>query len=171
MKMHAFLIPSLLALAVAAGCTQSVADGDAPATAGATQPESRHMVMHTTPWCGCCTAWADQARTAGFEVEVVKVEDLAPVKAAAGVPAAQMSCHTAEIDGYFIEGHVPFDDIKRLLAERPQARGLAVPGMPHGSPGMESPTPQPYSVNLVGDDGSVTEYARYSVTGTRSTPR
>lgn len=117
------------------------------------------LVVHKTPWCGCCSAWAAQAESAGFAVELRDSEDLAPIKHALGVPATQASCHTAEVGGYFVEGHVPFEDVHRLLAERPPARGIAVPGMPLGSPGMESDAPQRYRVNLVAADGSVSEYA------------
>ena len=88
---------------------------------------------------------------------------MGPIKQRVGVPYAKGSCHTAEVGGYFIEGHVPATDVQRLLAERPDARGLAVPGMPAGSPGMELPdgTVHPYTVELVHRDGSTTGYARH----------
>ena len=91
-----------------------------------------------TPWCGCCTAWIERMQQAGFTIKVREVEDTGPVAAAAGVPANLRSCHTTMVEGYVIEGHVPAEDIRRLLAERPEAVGLAVPGMPLGSPGMEA---------------------------------
>lgn len=120
------------------------------------------LVVHKTPWCGCCTAWAEQAEAAGFAVELRDHDDLAPIKQAMGVPRTQASCHTAEIDGYFVEGHVPFEQVHRLLRERPaDAAGIAVPGMPLGSPGMEADVQHDYDVNLVGSDGSVTRYASY----------
>ncbi len=121
------------------------------------------MVVHKHPSCGCCALWVDHMRDAGFSVEVRDHEDMGPIKQGAGVPYAKGSCHTAEIDGYFIEGHVPAADVKRLLAERPDARGITVPGMPAGSPGMEMPdgTVHPYSVELVHRDGSTSEYARH----------
>ena len=102
-------------------------------------------------------------RAAGFTVQALDVEDMAAVKQAAGVPDAMASCHTAEVDGYVIEGHVPAQDIVRLLREAPPARGLAVPGMPLGSPGMEHPSGivHPYSVMLVLPDGSTREFSRY----------
>lgn len=121
------------------------------------------VVVHKSPTCGCCNAWVEHMRKAGFEVAVRNEDDLHPVKLRAGVPLAKGSCHTAIVGGYFIEGHVPAADVKRLLAERPDARGLAVPGMPLGSPGMEVPDgrTQPYAVELVADDGSTTVFARH----------
>ena len=121
------------------------------------------MTVRKHPSCGCCSVWIDHVRAAGFKVEAVDVEDMAAVKQAAGVPGAMASCHTAEVDGYVIEGHVPAQDIVRLLRERPPVRGLAVPGMPLGSPGMEHPSGivHPYSVMLVLPDGSTREFSRY----------
>jgi hypothetical protein len=104
------------------------------------------MTVYKTPWCGCCGAWVDHLRTAGFTVDVRDLDDLAPVKRMAGVPEALASCHTGAVDGYTIEGHVPAHLVRRLLDERPAVRGLAVPGMPIGSPGMEGPSPEPYTV-------------------------
>jgi hypothetical protein len=110
------------------------------------------MIVTRDPTCGCCGGWVAHVKAAGFPVEVVETSDLAPLKAKLGVPQALVACHTAEIDGYAIEGHVPADAIKRLLAERPQAAGLAVAGMPVGSPGMEAPhaEPETYEVILFG---------------------
>ena len=90
-----------------------------------------------SPTCGCCTAWVEHLRAAGFEVRVTDVADLTPTARRLGVPDHLRSCHTASVGGYAIEGHVPAADIRRLLAERPEAAGIAVPGMPMGSPGME----------------------------------
>jgi hypothetical protein len=89
------------------------------------------------PGCGCCDAWADHLRKEDFTVDVVESAKLNQLKARLGIPSDLRSCHTAEVDGYIIEGHVPAKAIRRLLTERPQLRGLAVPGMPVGSPGME----------------------------------
>jgi hypothetical protein len=120
------------------------------------------MTVYKTPWCGCCTLWAEQAIDAGFDVEMHDVESLHPMKEELGVPPAMGSCHTAKIAGYFIEGHVPFDDIRRLLNERPDARGLTVPGMPIGSPGMEQGNRrQAYDVYLVDDQGHASVYNHY----------
>ncbi|HYG90908.1 MAG TPA: DUF411 domain-containing protein [Azospirillum sp.] len=100
--------------------------------------------------CGCCGNWVEHMRKAGFTVTVHEVDDVDPVKARLGVPGALQSCHTAEIDGYVLEGHVPADSVARLLRERPTAKGLAVPGMPQGSPGMETGVKEPYRVVLFG---------------------
>ncbi|MFU8833550.1 MAG: DUF411 domain-containing protein, partial [Wenzhouxiangella sp.] len=124
------------------------------------------MIVHKTPWCGCCTAWAEQARAAGFEVELRDHDHLNDIKHDLGVPPAGASCHTAQIGGYFIEGHVPFADIRRLLDERPQARGLTVPGMPIGSPGMEQgDVRQAFDVLLVDDQGATSVYNHYPERG------
>ncbi len=108
--------------------------------------QSRKLTVHKNPSCGCCTAWADHLRSEGFEVTVVETGDLKAIKAKAGVPQELGSCHTADIEGYVIEGHVPAHAINRLLAERPDAVGLAVPGMPLGSPGMNG---EPEDFNVV----------------------
>ena len=115
-----------------------------------------------SPYCGCCTHWVDYLRRAGFEVRVVEAEDVSPAARRLGVPDNLRSCHTASIQGYAIEGHVPAEDIRRLLAERPDAAGLAVPGMPAGSPGMEQGNVrQPYSTILFRRDGRREMFARH----------
>ncbi len=121
------------------------------------------MVVHKSEFCGCCGVWVDHMREAGFQVEVRNTEDINPIKQQLGVPPGKGSCHTAEVGGYFIEGHVPAEDVMRLLMEKPDARGLAVPGMPAGSPGMEMPDGrvQPYTVELVGNDGSTSVFTRH----------
>ncbi len=88
-------------------------------------------------------------------------KDLRAIKSISGIAPEQASCHTATVDGYVIEGHVPAADVRRLLAERPDARGLTVPGMPQGSPGMESPNPEHYQVLLIGRDGTTTLFAEH----------
>jgi len=120
------------------------------------------VVVHKDPNCGCCGAWVTHLRTAGFSVDVIDTGAINRVKARLGVPDALASCHTAEIGRYVIEGHVPAASIKRLLTEQPAARGLAVPGMPIGSPGMEVPgtPPDEYAVILFGPSGPK-QYARY----------
>ena len=98
--------------------------------------EGAQMTVHKDPNCGCCTAWADLAEDAGFKVAIIEDDDLYALKDRLGVPADMQSCHTVEVDGYVIEGHVPLDALARLLDERPAITGIAVPGMPAGSPGM-----------------------------------
>ena len=116
-------------------------------------------VVHRNPWCGCCEAWAEHLEGHGFAVTIEEREDLAPLKQELGVPPSLESCHTALIDGYVVEGHVPAAVIRRLLEERPAVIGLAVPGMPAGSPGMETGTTEPYAVFAFGPAG-VTLYQR-----------
>lgn len=103
--------------------------------------EPTTIQVYKTPTCGCCTKWIDHLRVAGYAVEATDLPDLSTLKATNGVPRELASCHTAMVEGYVIEGHVPASDIDRLLAERPEVAGLAVPGMPMGSPGMEHPDP------------------------------
>lgn len=121
-----------------------------------------HVVKGTG--CECCTAWADHLKAAGF---VVTEEErlgaaLIRFKMDQGIPTAAYSCHTGMVDGYALEGHVPAADIQRLLAERPDAIGLAVPGMPYGSPGMGDETErEAYEVFLIDHDGASTTFSRY----------
>ena len=119
------------------------------------------VVVSKDPTCGCCNGWVEHLRGAGFTVTVTDTDRINAVKKRHGVPDDLASCHTAEVGGYVLEGHVPAAEVKRLLAERPQARGLAVPGMPMGSPGMEMDgMTETYEVILFGPSGRRT-YARY----------
>lgn len=117
--------------------------------------------VYRDPSCGCCGAWVSYLRTQGYTVTVHEDQSMAAVKMRLGVPTAAASCHTALIDGYVIEGHVPVEDIRRLLAEHPNARGLAAPGMPIGSPGMEMGAPGRYDVVLIEQNGSLRVFATY----------
>jgi hypothetical protein len=121
------------------------------------------VTVHKSPYCGCCVKWIEHMQAAGFEVEVVNTDDMTPVKQRVGIPPGKGSCHTAEVDGYFVEGHVPAEDVKRLLAEKPAARGIVVPGMPVGSPGMESPDGQvqAYEVQLIDKEGMSSTWSRH----------
>lgn len=124
----------------------------------------RTMHVLKDPDCGCCTAWIDIVEAAGFTVTVEPARGAALTrhKLSNGIPVEMMSCHTAEIDGYMIEGHVPVEDIERLLVERPDAVGLAVPGMPYGSPGMGPEDDRDaYDVHLILRDGSTEVFTRY----------
>lgn len=106
----------------------------------AAAPPPREMTIYRDPGCGCCLVWAAHARRAGFRTRVIDAPDMMAVKRRLGVPAALASCHTAVVSGLVVEGHVPLDRVERLLRNRPAGvRGVAVPGMPIGSPGMESP--------------------------------
>jgi hypothetical protein len=119
------------------------------------------IVVSKDPNCGCCNDWVEHLRQAGFAVEVRDVPDVNRVKARLGVPADLAACHTAQVQGYVIEGHVPAGVLRRFLNEKPNAKGLAVRGMPVGSPGMEVPNapPEEYDVVLFGASRRV--YARF----------
>jgi hypothetical protein len=120
--------------------------------------------VYKTPFCGCCTKWVEALRAAGLKPSINELDDLTPVRATYGVDDTLSSCHTARIGGYTIEGHVPPSDILRLLQERPKALGLAVPGMPIGSPGMEMPgaVAEPYATLLLLDaKGATRVFARH----------
>lgn len=115
--------------------------------------------MYASIGCQCCHLWARHLDREGFEVETTYLADMASKKDALGVPVALRSCHTAEIEGYIVEGHVPGELIKRFLAERPSDLGLAAPGMPGGSPGMESAPKDAYDVIAFAADGATRVYA------------
>jgi hypothetical protein len=166
----------ILALAgAAAACTGGTADGasavpaagDAPrqasaaaAHAGEPGAEQAEMVVYKSPHCGCCQVWVDYVEEAGFRVVSHDVMDVQPIKAHHGLPGHLSSCHTTLVGGYVVEGHVPADVIRRLLAERPDIAGIAVPGMPLGSPGMEVPSGRkdPYDIIAFTRDGRVSVY-------------
>ena len=115
-------------LALASGLASRASAADKPA-----------VTVYKSPTCGCCKLWVTHLERNGFPVKTEDLDNLAPIKKRHGVPEAMTSCHTALVDGYVVEGHVPADLIDRLLRERPNVAGIAVPGMPIGSPGMEVP--------------------------------
>jgi hypothetical protein len=143
---------SLLLAVTLSGCSPTTAEPSLPG-----------VTVHKSATCGCCQLWVDRLRGAGFTVEVRNEDNLNEVKQRVGIPYGMGSCHTAEVAGYFVEGHVPIEDVQRLLRERPDAKGITVPGMPAGSPGMEVPSGQvqPYDVLLVGRDGSTTVFSHH----------
>ena len=108
--------------------------------------EGRVATVYKSPTCGCCTGWAEHLAKEGFTVRTKDVDDLDMVKKMLGVPETFQSCHTAMIDGYVVEGHVPAEVIDKLLAEKPKVRGIALPGMPIGTPGMPGPKEEPWRV-------------------------
>lgn len=142
----------------------SSAAGAGAGVATASAPDRRvragEILVYKTAACGCCKLWVEYLEEHGFTVRTEDVANLAAVKVELGVPPQLQSCHTAVVDGYVIEGHVPLAPIQRLLAERPDIAGLAVPGMPAGSPGMEVPgrVPDPYDIVAFDGDGNTEIY-------------
>jgi hypothetical protein len=128
-------------------------------------PAKLRVDVWKSPYCGCCKDWIAHLESEGFVVQAHEVGDLDGARRKLGMPERYASCHTARVGDYLLEGHVPAADIRRLLAEKPQAIGLAVPGMPVGSPGMDGPAyggrRDPYDVLLVGRDGKAAVFARY----------
>ncbi len=152
------------ALAGAAGALRPAAAAAGVGAQAPTQPLA--LTVYKDPNCGCCEQWVTHMAAAGFRPAVHDVSDLAAVKARLGVPAALHSCHTAVVGGVVVEGHVPAADVRRFLRERPRvgraaARGLAVPGMPAGSPGMEGPPPERYAVLAFAAGGATTRFASH----------
>ena len=142
-KLHTVTRRSALALVTAFLVLQrSTAEAESPA-----------ILVHKDPNCSCCAGWVQHLKDAGFAVRVEETTNLQPVRKRLGMPADLAACHTAEVEGYVLEGHVPAAAVRRLLEQRPTATGLAVPGMPAGSPGMEGGTPQRYDVVLFGANG------------------
>lgn len=152
-----YKIFSLAAIAALVACSDKPAE--------VTQQADNFVEVWKTPTCGCCAEWVDHLKENGFTVKVNDVSNTDSFRAALGMPQEYGSCHSARVGGYAVEGHVPADDIKKLLAEKPDAVGLAVPAMPMGSPGMEHPDfPEKraeYDVLLVKKGGAFTPYTHY----------
>lgn len=148
-------LPRFLALVL--GASLSV-------VAAVASAEAEHRVhVYKSPTCGCCTDWIKHMEDNGFEVDVTDLDDVTPVKIKAGLTPALASCHTAFVDDYVIEGHVPADDVRRLLSQAPAARGLSVPGMPVGSPGMEmGDRKDPFQVLLFNAEGQSRIFAEHN---------
>ena len=151
-----------------AGSDTPAAAAPAPATRAVASileaaPQGEVVQVYKSPTCGCCGDWVEHLREHGFTVEVIDQPNMNAVKSELGLPRDMASCHTARIAGYLVEGHVPAEDIERLLAERPDVAGLAVPGMPVGSPGMEveGRAADPYEVLAFERDGSTSVWASY----------
>jgi hypothetical protein len=156
----------LLGLAAALALLNACGDGEATPDASAAVPAASQqlaqIVVYKTTTCTCCAGWVEHMRQAGFAVDVRDVPgnmELMQVKMEAGVPGDLTSCHTSLVDGYVIEGHVPADQVKRLLTERPSHAGIAAPGMPAGSPGMDVPNSPPYDIVAWNQDGTRSRYA------------
>ena len=136
----------------------SVATAAAPSVTPVKKPT---ITVYKDPNCGCCKNWIEHLRKHGFTVDAKDTPDMNTIKATLGVPGALTSCHTAVVEGYLIEGHVPASDIDRLLASKPKVKGLAVPGMPMGSPGMEGGAKQHYQVLTFDKAGKTKVFASY----------
>lgn len=119
------------------------------------------ITVYKSSACGCCGAWVEHLRKNGFRMIAHDVADVTGYRQKLGIPQALGSCHSAAVADYAIEGHVPAADIRRLLRERPKARGIAVPAMPLGSPGMEGPRKDPYETLLFQRDGSYVVFERH----------
>ena len=146
----------------AAGFGLALAGGESLWAAVRPQGADPTMAIFMSPTCGCCAKWVDHLKSAGFKTVVHEEEDMDTVKESLGVPREMRSCHTGQVDKYLIEGHVPADDIRKLLAAKPKAAGLAAPGMPASSPGMAVPGEphEPYEVLLFQRDGKSEVFAR-----------
>ncbi len=163
---RALLLATPLALAACASDVPDAPVGDAPVADVPTTEESAPiaardtLVVYKSATCGCCRSWGTHMDGEGFAVVEQDVTDLPAIKDSLGVPSAAGSCHTGTVGGYVVEGHVPASVVRRLLRDRPDARGLAVPGMPLGSPGMEQgEMREPYDVLLIANDGTTSVYA------------
>lgn len=134
-----------------------------PVAACAKKAEAATLTVYRSPYCGCCRDWVRHIQRNGFGITEREMEDVTPVARKLGVPDGLRSCHTAEIGGYFVEGHVPPSNIKKLLRDRPNALGIAVPGMPLGSPGMDQGNQrQPFDSLLVARTGKASVFARHN---------
>lgn len=165
---------SLVLVATLAACTQAIpapvdtalamatSSAAAPSRTAAETPAPR-ITVHRDANCGCCHLWIDHLRGQGFDVDDRIEPDMSPVKQRLGIQPDHASCHTAEIGGYVVEGHVPASDIHRVLSEKPSIHGLILPGMPIGSPGMEvdGVDAQPYTVLALAHDGRTEPYAEH----------
>ena len=152
-----------------AGATPAAAQSDAAgATASATASASASIVpagttitVYKSPTCGCCGKWEDHMRSAGFTVKSVATNDMDAVKRTHAIPMNMQSCHTGLVNGYIVEGHVPPVDVARMLSEKPDIRGIAVPGMPAGSPGMEGAWRDAYEVVTLPKTGESKVWSRH----------
>jgi hypothetical protein len=124
-------------------------------------PVKTPVAVYKSPTCGCCGKWVEHMNASGFAATATDMPDVAPIKTKHGVPAQLHSCHTSLVGGYVIEGHVPAEDIRRLLKEKPAIVGLAAPGMPAGSPGMDVPNSPAYDVIAFDKAGKTTVFATH----------
>jgi hypothetical protein len=150
----------LLLPVTAVACNRGAAEMTPQTTAQLAANAADTIVVYKTPTCGCCNDWVDHVKEHGYTVVTHDLDDLMQTKRQLGVPDGAYSCHTATVRGYTVEGHVPADLIQKMLAEKPRFRGIAVPGMPVGSPGMEGPWKQAYDVLSFDEAGNFQVYAK-----------
>lgn len=160
MKLSRFLIYASVIIVLAGGAIWYIVDNhyDKQSSQGTSTAE---IVMYKNEGCQCCAKWAEYMEARGFAVETINAENLFAVKSEQGIPSDMGACHTALVNGYVVEGHVPAEDVKRMLREQPDAAGLVVPGMPASSPGMNTAFNEPFKVFLLKEDGSTEVYAQH----------
>jgi hypothetical protein len=147
---------------ISSGAVAAVVSGSGSLAAPASAPAPMPVTSYRSASCGCCKGWVQHMRANGFAVRDVVVADVQAIKQRLGVPTRLSSCHTAEVSGFAIEGHVPAADVKRLLRSRPSVAGIAAPGMPLGSPGMESPyAKEPFTVMAFTRAGAISSFSRH----------
>lgn len=142
----------LLAAACGGGASSEPATSAAEPSAAA-----EAITVHSSPTCGCCGQYEQYLTEEGFEVESIKEDDNTEIKGSLGIPEGMWSCHTSIVGGYFVEGHVPIEAIRKLLDEQPQIDGIALPGMPPGSPGMGGDKMEPFTIYSI-SDGAIDEF-------------
>ena len=147
-------------LGLAAALMVSLGAASTEHRAGAGPAAVSVVTVYKSPTCGCCRKWVEYLQANGFEVKVVDMDDLTEIKAASGVPKSLQTCHTAVVEGYVVEGHVPIEALRSLLHDRPKVAGIAVPGMPVGSPGMNGSPAQHYDVIAWGKTGKTSVFAK-----------
>lgn len=153
---------------VLAGCTAAKDSGmsatSSPEDVAIAQAAlASEITVFRSPTCGCCGQWIEHAKAAGFQVKDEVTEDMDAIKQRYGVPQSLTSCHTTVVGDYVVEGHIPAEDVQKLLTEKPDIAGIAVPGMPIGSPGMESGDyTEPYTVFSFTESGEIDAFAEHS---------
>lgn len=160
MKPRKFFAYASLIILVAAGAIWYIIS-NYNARQGSAPTAKADIVMYKNAGCQCCDKWADYMEGSGYTVRTVADKDLYAIKSQEGVPQNMGACHTAIVGDYVVEGHVPAEDVMRLLREKPDAKGLVVPGMPASSPGMNTALNEPYKVYLLNNDGSTEVYAQH----------
>jgi hypothetical protein len=151
-----WVVPSLLAVAVVVSLGAASRGQWSPAPSD----EVSVITVYKSASCGCCKKWVEYLQANGYQVKTVDIDDLSEIKAASGVPRSVQTCHTAVVEGYVVEGHVPVDALRKLLHDRPKVAGIGVPGMPVGSPGMDGSPAQSYDVISWDKTGKTSVYAK-----------